>query len=558
MIQIISFALEIFFKYSLLYFFLFTSGRSFVLLIELIYFKNKKTPDYLLKIKSGFLFPIIGIIVVGNLLILLNYFLPLRSFIVYLILFLFNLGNFIDIKKINLSSYLNLNSFICYVFFPAILLISTSDINFHYDAGYYHLNHQNWLRESNMVIGMVNIFWAFGMSSIYEYISAILWIGNSFIFLHFLSLIFIHFFYLFIFYNIINSQNQRLRNASMFLLLFSIFDNFGLGGGRNGFLYIQGIGKQDIAVAVLFIFVSLITVSYLIENDINGRDFISLSIITFFIYQLKISNVFIYIIFLILVITLINQKVYKFNTILYYLLPNFLFAIIWFVKSYMTTGCIIFPVNFLCINNFAWYLPDSTKDYETISTDASFSYIEYLLSSNLNFIDWFNDFFNSLIYSGFSEYYRSFYINFLVSLALIFVVKRFITESKSLTLITNFYITIFLFLNLSYLILFGPIPRYLTGLFCVAIGVFGFYSGELKYKINKNTLILTIMLSIFLVPRANSYIGFLESAEIALFDPTEITELYNEVEIFTNWVRPDKGDRCYVNLKCTMHTEEIF
>ena len=23
----------------------------------------------------------------------------------------------------------------------------------------YHLNHQNWLRESNMLVGMVNIFW---------------------------------------------------------------------------------------------------------------------------------------------------------------------------------------------------------------------------------------------------------------------------------------------------------------------------------------------------------------------------------------------------------------
>ena len=81
---------------------------------------------------------------------------------------------------------------------PSILIISSSTTNFHYDAGYYHLNHQNWLRESNLIIGMVNIFWPFGMSSINEYISAFFWFDSSFILLHFLTLFFIHFFFIWI------------------------------------------------------------------------------------------------------------------------------------------------------------------------------------------------------------------------------------------------------------------------------------------------------------------------------------------------------------------------
>ena len=227
-----------------------------------------------------------------------------------------------------------------------------------------------------MVVGMVNIFWAFGMSSIYEYLSAVLWIDTSFLLLHYLSLIFIHFFYSFLFFNILNLKNLKLKNASLLLIFFSIFDNFGLGGGRNGFLYIQGVGKQDIPVAVLFIFISLIIVDYLIEKDLTGRDLIAISLITFFIFQLKISTIFIYIIFLILVFQLVYEKIMRFTKVLYYLIPNILFAIFWFVKSYMTTGCVVFPVNFLCINNFDWYVTGSTKAYESISTGASFSYIE--------------------------------------------------------------------------------------------------------------------------------------------------------------------------------------
>ena len=37
---------------------------------------------------------------------------------------------------------------------------------------------------------------------------------------------------------------------------YSLLDNFGVQGGRNGFLYIQGVGKQDVAVGILVAFIS--------------------------------------------------------------------------------------------------------------------------------------------------------------------------------------------------------------------------------------------------------------------------------------------------------------
>ena len=182
------------------------------------------------------------------------------------------LPNFYNVnKEINFKNLVTVNNFFYFVLIPSILLISSSDINFHYDAAYYHLNNQNWLRESNLIIGFVNIFWPFGMSSIYEYLSSILWFEGSLIFLHYLSLIFVHFFYSFIYYQVFISENKFLRNGSILLLFFSILDNFGYMGGRNGFIYIQEVGKQDIPVAILLSVTSLLIVSKFKEENRKFR-----------------------------------------------------------------------------------------------------------------------------------------------------------------------------------------------------------------------------------------------------------------------------------------------
>lgn len=163
-------------NYSFLYIFLFFQGRAFLLLVNHLLIKENNIPTKILEIKASILYPIIGIVYVGNTLVITNFFMKLNSGLSYSIVFLTLLPNFLDITKKRIE--INLNQFIYYLFIPAVLLVSSSDINFHYDAGYYHLNHQNWLRESNIILGMTNIFWPFGISSIYEYLSAML-IGRA-------------------------------------------------------------------------------------------------------------------------------------------------------------------------------------------------------------------------------------------------------------------------------------------------------------------------------------------------------------------------------------------
>jgi len=260
MINLVSFSVNLYVRYILIFLFVLLIGRSFVIVVNKYFLKNKNIPNQILQTAPSIVYPIIGLIFVGNILIFLNYFISLKSPIVWIVLFLLIAPNLLELKnpEFKLKNFLTWNNFFYYIFIPGVLLISSSDINFHYDAAYYHLNHQNWLRETNLVIGMVNIFWPFGMSSIYEYISSIFWLNDSLIYLHFISLIFIHFFFSFIYFHIFSSSNNKLRNSAIFVSIFAFLDNFGLDGGRNGFIYIQEVGKQDIAVAVLFLFASLI------------------------------------------------------------------------------------------------------------------------------------------------------------------------------------------------------------------------------------------------------------------------------------------------------------
>ena len=557
MIELIIFSVNLYLKYIFIFILFLLFGRSFIVLINKFLINENDIPQLLLKTKNIILYPIIGSLVLGNVLIMINYFIGLKHGAVFLILAILLIPNFFEIKRIKFNEIFTLDNFFYYLIIPGILLISSSDINFHYDAAYYHLNHQNWLRESNLIIGMVNIFWPFGMSSIYEYISSILWFKDSLIYLHFLSLIYLHFFFCFLYFQLFKSGSKNLKYASLFILVFSFLDNFGFEGGRNGFIYIQEIGKQDIAVAILFCFASLVIINNILDSNINKLDFILISLICFYIFQLKVSGVFIFFLYFVLIYVLVNQKIYKFKNIIYLQIPVIFFGITWTIKSLLTTGCLIFPLSSTCIKTLSWYENGSTKRVEEYTTSTSFAYMEYFKDPNLSFFDWFNDFFNSSNYAVFSNYYRSVYLNFFISFLIVYGIKKALFRNKTYEKKINYTILVYIFLSLAYLVFYGPIPRYSIGILCTIIGVVGFFVESDKIKIPKTLLVLLFLFSLALVPRVNSYTNFINNKAYSLFDPR--TELqYNEIKSNEGWVKPDNGDRCWINLKCTMEDLNIL
>jgi hypothetical protein len=550
MIEIILFSGGLYLQYIALFLYFLLVGRTLVILISKFTSNSYFIPDTILEIKAHIIYPVFGMILVGNILILLNYFFPLSSTTVKIILLILILPNLLNAQlELDIKNKLTLNNFFYFVVIPSVLLVSSSDINFHYDAAYYHLNNQNWLRESNLIFGFVNIFWPFGMSSIYEYISSVLWLKGTLIYLHFLSLLFIHFLYSFLFFNMFSSKNILLKNGSSLLIIFSILDNFGFSGGRNGYVYIQEVGKQDIAVGILLL-ISAVTALYQFKKKIIlPLDLVSLSLISLFIIQIKVSGAYIFYLYAILLIYIIYKKKMKLKRLMFYQLPAMLFGITWIIKNYLMTGCFIFPVSITCINNFDWYVTGSTEKIEEYTSATSFAYLDYFKSSDLNFVDWLNNFFNSENYSVFSDYYTSVYSNFLISLLVVLVVKIVFFNNKKNSSNFNLLVLSYVIFSISYLVLYGPIPRYTIGILCTIILLLGFYTQEPKYKINKSVFYLFFLISIGLLPRLNSYNSFLENKNIALFDPRAESNISVEISQI-QWVQPTEADRCWINLNC--------
>ena len=172
-----TFIYVIFYNLSFLY------GRGLLLLIDKLFnlnLFNKKISG----IRLLFFSPIIFLFFIGNISFILNFLISNKNIIYFFLPIIF--FNLLKIK----NDETNFNYFINFILIPLLLGFSSLDIGMHFDASLYHLNFQNWLRESNLVIGLANIYSPYGWSSLNEYISSMFWIENNFIFLHFIQLIF--------------------------------------------------------------------------------------------------------------------------------------------------------------------------------------------------------------------------------------------------------------------------------------------------------------------------------------------------------------------------------
>ena len=536
----------IFSTYTALFIFFALSGRSLILLTSYLFTKQFKIPNEIFNTKSSIFYPLFGYFIVGNLLVIFNFFVPLNSPIVILgcgILIILNLISF-DINNLKLS--LDLQKIVFHFLIPLILLVSTFDLNFHYDAAFYHLNHQNWLRESNIVIGMVNIFWPYGIGSINEYVSAIFWGKTSLVNIHYLSIIFLNVFFNFLFFHVRKSKYTPYTFPSVFILLFGFLDNFGFDGGRNGFLYIQELGKQDLQVSTLVILSSLIICNWIIKRQFDLIEVVLITYIILLSFQLKIGGITPAFLLIYFFIYSFRNNLLNIRNFLYSSIPAGFFFIIWTLKSYLVSGCIIFPVNTTCINNFSWYRDGSTKFIEEYTSQTSLAFHSYFADPQENIFTWFNYFFYQN--EPFSSFYRSYYSNFFLSLFILFLIKKIFTTKKE-----NYRSKEVLFYvlgSLLFLIMFGPIPRYTSGILTLSAALIGLNVLDFKKQLNINIYYFVFLLTLALVPRLNSYLSAIENQNIALPDP-RFEWNYDENKLNDSWISPIGTDICWINLYCT-------
>ena len=296
-----------------------------------------------------------GFLLIGFIALFINFFYPLNLFfnnIIFLLLiyFAFKLGFFNQNKKkmIKNTVYISSLSFILFIY---------SNVNTP-DALLYHLPYSRLINEHKIVIGASNIHFRFGHISIFQYISS--FFNNSIfktngILLPVSILISSFLFYCFKkFKSDFNKDTLRIKSYFVFLILIISLYSF------NRY---SGYGND--AQAHIYYF---LTVIYIIDfftsrkTLLNYQKILALSV---FLFLLKPFFI-ICIIIPILIYFMDSKKYIIIKSKLFIFILSLFF--LWLLKTFLTTGCIIYPLKLSCYKDVVWF--DDKVDNVSIQGEA--------------------------------------------------------------------------------------------------------------------------------------------------------------------------------------------
>jgi len=417
------------------------------------------------------------------------------SFISFLFNFFINLNNIFFkffIILLFFISIINVNIKIYKIFFRNTLLILLISplLNFMpegYDAALYHFPHQTWIREEKIIFGLSNIHDRFGLISLYNYLGANLWFNNTFGALPYLQGTYYLLFFSFLFFIL----NLKIK-SSLWIVLSTILTL------PIWFRYIEpSYGLVDAPYGFLFYIVIILGLILLIEAK-NKKPLINLFLIsTCFAFTLKPSGILVLpYTFLVLVILLI-KNFFLFDKIF---LKIFLFCFFiistWILKNIINTGCIVYPVQFLCFD-LVWSDLNQVFKINLSIKDFSYQYYKYF-----NFI-YLKNFLLSFLH-------LLLLLTFSIAIIFLFFFKFRITKFKNI----RFIISIFLIFFTLYLYSAGSLKgfAYLSQLnaeyntitilkeFFILFSIFTCSILLTSIFLNKETLFFKINNLIFFIP----------------------------------------------------------
>tara|TARA_B100001250_G_scaffold82487_1_gene68072 strand:+ start:1034 stop:2671 length:1638 start_codon:yes stop_codon:yes gene_type:complete len=489
--------------------------------------------------------PLFFLFFAANTVFFLNFFLPGLNIVYGVWIFSF-LILFLKLKTINIDFVFLIPPLII----SALLGFSIYGIDFHYDAGFYHLLNQSWIIREKVVFGLSNIMFPLGNQSLYEYLSTLFWISDNFINLHYLNLSFITVFFHFIFEITKNGNSNFLRLAGITITVFGFLDNVGYRGGANGFPNLQHIGKPDITVAVLVIIFNILIINYLVSNDTSH---INMKLILFFgIFLIQIKPTSMYILLIIFIhFFSTNFSFLKAKSNFRFIISAVVLNFFWVLKNVITTGCLLFPVSFTCFYSLPWSNQNLVNEANKHYSDA---YLPYKIGTNP--IEWFDSWREVNVNNQIM-------INFLLSFVCIYFLLKLFTVKSNKKSSKSFAVKTYLWISLISFFISVPLFRYSYGILSSLILVL-VVDRSLKFDLSQkrilnNLLLIIILISPGLVVRGYSYINFINMPTnyIELKIPSiqfTKSQFYGELPI-KETLNPNK--KCWINVECNPEDKQI-
>ncbi len=284
---------------------------------------------------------IYGLIILSFISLLANFFFSIShliSIILFIIPLIFIIIEFKNINKIFIKKVVSHSIIISII---ACIFVAFDNIQ-RPDGGTYHLPYIKIINDYKIFLGVANLNPFFGVTSIFQYTSAIY---NNFLFkdvgivipLALLAIFFIDYFFRQFFFNK-NSNDYFYK-----FYIFAVISYFFIEMNRY-----SDYGNDNPAHIYFFYLLSLVLRKDFILNDKSSFKFFTL--ISLFCF---LNRPF-------LVLALIFPAFYWFKKKLYLSIRSFpffslLFLFLWIVKNFLITGCGIYPLSFTCNDNLPWY-----------------------------------------------------------------------------------------------------------------------------------------------------------------------------------------------------------
>ena len=329
-----------------------------------------------------------GLFILVLLSLFINFFAPLKFFsipVVTIGLFLFIYGKKIKIYNINFIFY--------FILIPIISFVSYFNGS-NVDSPMYHLQVLKWIGEQKISLGLINLEIRLGMNSSWHSFLALVdisfknWSAKYYISNILIAVIAVQ---------VISQKTLSLSNLFLFLSvcylnLFSYLHPF-----NNGIILNHlGNPEVDIPAMVLFIF-SIYLFLKLVEINFASKELTDLlSVVIFLSISTKLSNIALVLIPLYI---FFKHKQYFFLNSTHYII--LLASCLWTARSFLISGCFLFPVKFTCFST-PWYESvDKIEHFSKIIMGFArdtrlrdkYTNFDYVIDSNQWILPWFQDYF---------------------------------------------------------------------------------------------------------------------------------------------------------------------
>lgn len=268
-----------------------------------------------------------------------------------------------------------------------VLLLSLENTN-RPDAGLYHLPYIGILNESNLLVGVSNLHFRFGHTSIIQYLSAIY---NNIFFTSNGILVPASIIYLALLGYLINEAIKK-REDRVYCFLSTIFSSYVMINMNR----YSSWGNDDFASILSFIVVLNCYENFI---KLNLRSYAKILLFCSFTFFIKSFYIILFLLPFILFLKYFNILYNKliFNRLNLF---NLSFIVIWLTKNFFTTSCFLFPVTVLCFDSFQWSLSNIAIEKISLISEAwakdwpnnntNLDYKNFVTNFN-----WFNTWFNN-------------------------------------------------------------------------------------------------------------------------------------------------------------------